>query len=43
VIVFQTDVRKEADIANWISGTVKHFGRVDGAANIAGVIPKSIV
>ncbi|KAK5175097.1 uncharacterized protein LTR77_000234 [Saxophila tyrrhenica] len=42
VITVQTDVSKAEDIDTWIQGTVKHFGRLDGAANIAGVIPKSI-
>ncbi|KAK3056350.1 hypothetical protein LTR09_002857 [Extremus antarcticus] len=42
VLVFETDVRRYEDIDAWISGTLKHFGRLDGAANIAGVIPKSI-
>lgn len=29
-------------VESWIEETVKHFGHLDGAANIAGVIPKSI-
>lgn len=27
---------------SWIFQTVKRFGKLDGAANIAGVIPKAI-
>lgn len=36
------DVRKVADVSSWIAKTVEKFGKLDGAANLAGVIPKSI-
>ena len=36
------DVRRASDIDDWISATVSTFGRLDGAANLAGVIGKSI-
>jgi NAD(P)-dependent dehydrogenase (short-subunit alcohol dehydrogenase family) len=36
------DVRKVSDVSSWITKTVKQFGKLDGAANLAGVIPKSI-
>ncbi|KAH8650069.1 ABA4 protein [Xylariales sp. PMI_506] len=42
VLIFPVDVRKYADVQEWTDATVKHFGRLDGAANLAGVIPKSI-
>lgn len=42
VFTFQLDVRNCAKVEEWITETVKHFGKLDCAANIAGVIPKSI-
>ena len=42
VIAITVDVRNYQEVESWISETIKHFGRLDGAANIAGVIPKSI-
>ncbi|KAI1618843.1 BcABA4 [Exophiala viscosa] len=36
------DVRNPEAVEDWISQTVRHYGRLDGAANLAGVIPKSI-
>lgn len=36
------DVRKVSDVDSWIAKTVEKFGKLDGAANLAGVIPKSI-
>lgn len=36
------DVRHPEAVQDWVLKTVKHFGRLDGAANLAGVIPKSI-
>jgi NAD(P)-dependent dehydrogenase (short-subunit alcohol dehydrogenase family) len=37
VIATQIDVRNSESVVNWIKQTVKTFGRLDGAANIAGV------
>lgn len=31
------DVRNSESVVDWINATVKHFGRLDGAANLAGV------
>ena len=31
------DVRKGAQVNAWIEATVEHFGRLDGALNLAGV------
>lgn len=31
------DVRKSADVDSWIQGTVSELGKLDGAANLAGV------
>jgi NAD(P)-dependent dehydrogenase (short-subunit alcohol dehydrogenase family) len=41
VLVFPLDVRNFDQVEAWIKDTVKHFGKLDGAANIAGVIPRS--
>lgn len=38
--VTKVDVSKRAEVDSWIEGVVKEFGRLDGAANIAGVIGK---
>lgn len=42
VITFPIDVRRYEQVENWIKETKRHFGQLDGAANLAGVIPKSI-
>lgn len=42
ILIFALDVRKYEEVESWINDTQKHFGRLDGAANLAGVIPKSI-
>ncbi|KAK5094775.1 hypothetical protein LTR24_003475 [Lithohypha guttulata] len=42
VISFPVDVRDYSKVEDWIEQTKKHFGKLDGAANLAGVIPKSI-
>jgi len=34
------DVSKRADVESWIADTVETFGKIDGAANLAGVIGK---
>jgi NAD(P)-dependent dehydrogenase (short-subunit alcohol dehydrogenase family) len=41
VMATAVDVRNENDVAAWIKKTVAKFGRLDGAANLAGVLPKS--
>jgi NAD(P)-dependent dehydrogenase (short-subunit alcohol dehydrogenase family) len=41
VLTFAVDIRKSEEVDNWIDATVKHFGRLDGGANIAGVLGKS--
>ncbi|KAK5989413.1 Short-chain dehydrogenase/reductase ABA4 [Cladobotryum mycophilum] len=38
--VTKLDVRKREEVDAWIAGIVQQFGRLDGAANIAGVIGK---
>ncbi|KAH8599246.1 hypothetical protein B0O99DRAFT_505075 [Bisporella sp. PMI_857] len=35
------DVRKRVQVEEWIKETVEEFGKLDGAANIAGVIGKN--
>lgn len=36
------DVRDAGAVEAWIEATVSRFGRLDGAANVAGVVPRSI-
>ena len=36
------DVRDTTQVSAWIQETVEKFGKLDGAANLAGVIPKHI-
>lgn len=42
VFIYALDVRNPDQVASWIEDTATHFGRLDGAANIAGIVPKSI-
>ncbi|KAF2022343.1 NAD(P)-binding protein [Aaosphaeria arxii CBS 175.79] len=42
VFTYKLDVRNHAQVDAWIQSTVKHFGQLDGAANLAGVTGKSI-
>ncbi|KAF2821731.1 3-oxoacyl-reductase [Ophiobolus disseminans] len=42
ILTFALDVRNTEQVDAWIKETVRRFGKLDGAANIAGVIPKSI-
>lgn len=42
VLTYKLDVRDRKQVDSWIEATVKHFGKLDGAANIAGVTGKSI-
>ncbi|KAF4967333.1 hypothetical protein FSARC_5099 [Fusarium sarcochroum] len=39
--VQRVDVRNRKEVEDWMKKTVDHFGHLDGAANLAGVIPKS--
>ena len=41
VIGTVVDVSKHDSVDSWIAETVKHFGRLDGAANVAGVEGKN--
>lgn len=41
-IATQVDVRSSSEIKDWLSSTIKEFGRLDGCANLAGVIGPSI-
>lgn len=38
----QVDVRKADQVDSWIKQTVEKFGKLDGAVNLAGVVPKGI-
>jgi NAD(P)-dependent dehydrogenase (short-subunit alcohol dehydrogenase family) len=42
VIATVVDVRKRDQVEAWYAATVKHYGRLDGCANIAGVIGKNL-
>lgn len=37
------NVASNEEVDNWINTTIKHFGRLDGAANIAGVTTKDAI
>ncbi|KAF2801813.1 NAD(P)-binding protein [Mytilinidion resinicola] len=41
VMATAVDVRSEKEVAAWIEMTVEKFGKLDGAANLAGVLPKT--
>jgi NAD(P)-dependent dehydrogenase (short-subunit alcohol dehydrogenase family) len=40
ILTTAADIRRSNQVDAWISKTVDHFGHLDGAANIAGVIGK---
>lgn len=42
VLHIAVDVRNHQQVEKWIQQTKQRFGKLDGAANLAGVIPKSI-
>jgi NAD(P)-dependent dehydrogenase (short-subunit alcohol dehydrogenase family) len=42
IFAIVTDVRSSEQVERWIRGTVEKFGRLDGAANLAGVVGKHI-
>jgi NAD(P)-dependent dehydrogenase (short-subunit alcohol dehydrogenase family) len=42
ILVTVLDVRNSKQVDAWIENTVKHFGALDGAANLAGVVGKNI-
>ncbi len=42
IIYTTVDVRKDIEVNEWIAKTVDQLGRLDGAVNLAGVIPKCI-
>lgn len=41
VLTCPLDVRNYEQVEQWIADTTKHFGKLDGAANLAGVVPKA--
>jgi len=41
VTTYALDVRDYAAVQAWISSTVQAYGRLDGAANLAGVVPSA--
>lgn len=36
----KVDISKRAEVDSWIDGIVQNYGRLDGAANVAGIIGK---
>jgi len=42
VIICVVDVRRKEQVDSWIRKIIEHFGRLDGAANLAGVIGKNL-
>jgi NAD(P)-dependent dehydrogenase (short-subunit alcohol dehydrogenase family) len=42
VLAVVVDVRDFSQVENWIKETKRHYGQLHGAANLAGVISKSI-
>jgi len=42
-LVCMTDVRDEDQVKSWITQTVFTYGKIDGVANLAGVIGKDIM
>ncbi|OAA57617.1 3-oxoacyl-[acyl-carrier-protein] reductase [Niveomyces insectorum RCEF 264] len=42
LLTMAVDVRQMDQVQAWTDATVQRFGRLDGAANMAGVIPKDI-
>lgn len=39
--ITRVDVSRRAEVDGWVDGIVEKFGRLDGAANVAGIIGKS--
>lgn len=42
ILIHSLDVRQHDQVETWISKTAEHFGRLNGAANMAGVVSKTI-
>lgn len=42
VFTQKVDVRNHSDVEDWIAATVKEFGKLSGAANLAGVVGKTV-
>ena len=40
ILLATCDVREPSQIQSWLKQTVQKFGRLDGAANVAGVVSK---
>lgn len=39
-LVSRVDVSQRSEVESWLDATVKKYGRLDGAANVAGIIGK---
>lgn len=37
----EVDIKYSSQVNDWIESTVSHYGRLDGAANVAGILGKS--
>lgn len=40
--VFVVDVSSESSVSSWLDAVQAHFGHIDGAVNLAGIIPRTI-
>lgn len=38
--ITKVDISKRAEVESWINGIVEKFGKLDGAANVAGIVGK---
>ncbi|KAI1193620.1 short-chain dehydrogenase [Nemania serpens] len=38
--ITKVDISKKEEVESWINGIIEQFGRLDGAANVAGIIGK---
>ncbi|KAI0157310.1 NAD(P)-binding protein [Xylariaceae sp. FL1272] len=38
--ITKVDISKRDEVESWINGTVEKFGKLDGAANVAGIVGK---
>ena len=43
VLLKKVDVRSREDVEGWMAATVEKFGRLDGAANLAGRFRRTIM
>lgn len=39
IVLAHVDISDEQSVQDFVNGAVKHFGRIDFACNIAGIVP----